>query len=209
MTDARRHHNPYIAGKALTSDDSFYDREDIIKKVRQTFVDSDNNLVVLFGQRRTGKTSILLKLERSFPDPFFPIYIDLMDKATKTLIDVLYDIAATCADKAGMGEIERASFLANPNSFEKIFLPKFYDKLGDKKRPVFLFDEFDVFDPTAGRLYENTAGNTFQPYLRNLIVTNPKICYVFVVGRRMEQLTYEYLATFKRRAIHSCFRFRI
>ena len=199
----RKRRNPYIAGKALTSDDGFFGRTDIINKVLSTFENSENNLVVLFGQRRIGKTSILLKLDRALPTPqFFPVLIDLMDKSRKPLFELLFDIASICAENAEIENLSWEAFSSDPDAFHNVFLPKLYEKLGSNRRPVFLLDEFDVLDQSNERLPETTAANSFHPYLRQLISTQPRICFVFAVGRRMEELTVDFLQTFQVSSIN-------
>ena len=54
--------NPYIAGKALNDARGFFGREDVFRLVETVLSSPDQNSVVLFGQRRIGKTSILLNL---------------------------------------------------------------------------------------------------------------------------------------------------
>ena len=54
--------NPYIAGKALGDPRGFFGREDVFRLVETVLSSPDQNSVVLFGQRRIGKTSILLNL---------------------------------------------------------------------------------------------------------------------------------------------------
>ena len=84
-------------------------------------------MVVLYGQRRIGKTSILNKLERSLPcPPFFVVNFDLMDKARKPIGEVLYEIAFVCAKKAGITYDNKDSFKANPDAFHENFLPILY-----------------------------------------------------------------------------------
>ena len=71
--------NPYIAGKALSDEHGFFGREDIFRLVETALSSPAHNALVLFGQRRIGKTSILLQLRRHLPTPpFRPIYFDLM-----------------------------------------------------------------------------------------------------------------------------------
>jgi len=198
MNKDLEHHNPYIAGKPLTSDNDFFGRGDIINKIRIAFEGKHNNVVVLYGQRRIGKTSILNKLERSLPTPpFFIVYFDLMDKARKPITEVLYDIALACATKAGINFNKKESFISNSDNFHKLFLPVLYKKLGPKQRLVLLFDEFDVLDQTEERLSDNAAAIAFHPYIRELISSHLNICFVFVVGRRMEELSVEFISTFK------------
>jgi predicted AAA+ superfamily ATPase len=63
--------NPYIAGKALGDERGFFGREDIFRLVENALSSPDQNALVLFGQRRIGKTSILLQLRRRLPSPPF------------------------------------------------------------------------------------------------------------------------------------------
>jgi hypothetical protein len=50
--------NPYIAGNPVTGPEMFFGREDVFEFVRQTLIGQHrNNVIVLYGQRRTGKTS--------------------------------------------------------------------------------------------------------------------------------------------------------
>ncbi len=198
MEQYTNHHNPYKAGKPLTSDDGFFGRDDIIKEVRLLLESKQNNLIVLYGQRRIGKTSILHKLERSLPNPpFFAVNFDLLDKARTPISEVLYEIAVKCAQKAGVPYDSKDLFLSNPDAFHNHFLPVLFEKLGKEKRLVFLFDEFDVLDQTKEKLPPTAAAIAIHPYLRRLIDSHPDIYFIFVVGRRMEELGYEFLSTFK------------
>lgn len=198
MDNYSEHFNPYKAGKPLTSDDGFFGRDDIIEKVRMILDGRQNNTVVLHGQRRIGKTSILHKLERSLPNPpFFVINFDLLDKARKPISEVLYDIANECAKKAGFEFISRDAFISKPDAFQEVFLPLLYKNIDMGQRLVLLFDEFDVLDQTQEKLPDTAAANAFHPYIRELRDKHQDICFVFVVGRRMEELGYEFLSTFK------------
>src|SRR5829696_5375800 len=101
MTAKTGPRNPYIAGKALGQDRGFFGREDILRLVETKLASPDQNALVLFGQRRIGKTSILLQLQRRLASPLFlPIYFDLMDRARRPLGQVLFDIASTIAAEA-------------------------------------------------------------------------------------------------------------
>ena len=55
--------NPYIAGKALGQEHGFFGRADILDLVETEMRSQDRNAVVLFGQRRIGKTSITVHVE--------------------------------------------------------------------------------------------------------------------------------------------------
>lgn len=87
MTD-RKHRplNPYIAGSALDGPGGFFGREDILRLVETELRSPHKNAVVLFGQRRIGKASILLQLRRRLSESgFLSVYMDLMDRARRPL----------------------------------------------------------------------------------------------------------------------------
>ena len=80
MAGPRR--NPYVAGRALSGARGFCGREDVFRVVQAELEQPDHNAIVLFGQRRIGKTSILLNLRSRLPTPpFVAVYFDLMDRA--------------------------------------------------------------------------------------------------------------------------------
>src|SRR6266511_3009935 len=194
--------NPYIAGRALGQDRGFFGREDILRLVETTLQKLDQNALVLFGQRRIGKTSILLQLQRRLPaPPFLPVYFDLMDRARRPLGQVLFEIASTIAAEADMPPVESDQFDDQGIHFRRSFLPALYQALGEDRIPVLLLDEFDVLDITEEQLAPTAAAQAFFPYLRELLAGEPRLRFVFVVGRRAEDLSINVKATFKAPAI--------
>ena len=190
--------NPYIAGRAVGGERGFFGRQDILREVERTLTSPDQNALVLFGQRRIGKTSILLQLERRLPSPpFVPVYFDLMDKARLPLNRVLYELVATAAPSVGVPPPAEAEFKGG-DAFRHAFLPAAYEALGEECRLVFLFDEFDVLDVAAEeKLPDTAAAQAFFPYLRELMAGEPRLGFVFVVGRKADELSTDFLATFK------------
>jgi len=81
------------------------------------------------------------------------------------------------------------------DSFEQQFLPQVLTHLTQAKSAlVFLFDEFDVLDnPT-----DQAAGKAFFPYLTHLLnLASRQLQFVFVIGRKPEDLTNLTLQVFK------------
>ena len=75
--------NPYVAGNPVGDSPAFIGRADVLREVARVLRRSQDNAIVLFGQRRIGKTSILQHLAAQLPDegPYRPVYFDLQDKA--------------------------------------------------------------------------------------------------------------------------------
>ena len=72
--------NPYISGEPVRSDDMFYGRRGLVQRIVDTL---HNNSIMIHGERRIGKTTLLYQLAavlRSVDDPdywFVPVYVDL------------------------------------------------------------------------------------------------------------------------------------
>jgi tetratricopeptide (TPR) repeat protein len=191
--------NPYIAGAPLRGEKGFFGRQDILQWVQRELRNPQTNALVLFGQRRIGKTTLLLQLARSLsPKEFLSIYFDLQDQATRPLGQTLSDLADILCEKANLDLGQLGPFDDQGRYFQKEFLPRFYTALGEERRTVFLLDEFDVLDQmTEAALVETATARTLFPLLRRLMTTDARAAFVFVVGRRSEDLSIDFSATFK------------
>ena len=68
--------NPYIAGSPVENPRMFFGRADVFQAVRRILIGQDrDNVVVLHGQKRTGKTSLLYQMHRHLGDRFGCIFI--------------------------------------------------------------------------------------------------------------------------------------
>jgi WD40 repeat protein/tetratricopeptide (TPR) repeat protein len=191
--------NPYIAGRALSSARGFAGRDDVFRVVQAELEQPDRNAIVLFGQRRIGKTSILLNLRAHLPTPpFVTVYFDLMDRARKSLVDVLYEIAQSIASELGLPIPARDDLGNDGVAFRRTFLPSVYTALGHAQRLVLLLDEFDVLDVRQEeQLPDTSAARAFFPYLRELMMNESQLGFVFVVGRKAGEMSTNFKAAFK------------
>jgi branched-chain amino acid transport system substrate-binding protein len=165
---------------------------------------SQENAIVLYGQRRIGKTSILQQLAAQLPDQgsYHPIYFDLQDKAVWPLSRVLVELARSikfeCQEDGSVKEKELPPFEEWGDNSETVFrdtwLPSVLDCLLEGASLVLLFDEFDVLaDPEGGH-----AGTALFPYLRDLLASDPqRLQFVFVIGRKVDDLESIALSLFK------------
>ncbi len=192
--------NPYIAGNPITGEQGFFGREDVLRQVERIFSAPGQNAVVIFGQRRIGKTSVLLQLQRRLdPQRFVVVYQDLMDKATKPMGEVMGELARSVALEVGLPE-PKLKFDDDGLNFQREFLPQVYAKLPSPDHHlVFLFDEFDVLDVVQReRLGANAAANWLFETLRRWIREEGRLEFAFALGRDPKDLdNTDFLATFK------------
>ena len=187
--------NPYII-TPLTGAVGFYGRDDIFRFVHNVLASPYQNVIVLYGQRRIGKTSLLHQLitPRHVPPGFQPVYFDLQGRAEQRLSQVLYGLAREIARRLGFPPPRREEFGDDGEYFQTRFLPQVFDRLG-QRRLLLLVDEFDVI---GGEPWTREAAvETLFPYLQDLIMDEHRLAFVFVVGRRIDELPSRIKATFK------------
>jgi tetratricopeptide (TPR) repeat protein len=189
--------NPYIAGPPV-SGRNFYGREDIFRFVQNTFSSPQQNVIVLWGQRRMGKTSVLHVLTSRLSPEFHPIYFDLQDKAQQKLNQVLYDLAREIAGSLNLDSPPRADFLHDDDYFHERFLSQVYQSLGSK-RLLLMFDELETVNvpPVEGPTERDVAYRAFFPYLRRRLVSNRRLAFIFAMGRRLDEVDELILSTFE------------
>ncbi len=87
--------NPYITGNPVGGGPALVGRADVLREALRALRRPQNNAIVLYGQRRIGKTSILQHLAAQLPaeGDYRPVYFDLQDKADLSLGRVLQDLA--------------------------------------------------------------------------------------------------------------------
>lgn len=115
----QRRFNPYVAGGPIFDEALFFGREALIQRVLQTV---HNNSLLLYGERRIGKTSLLHQLLsrlETLDDPaiaFYPVYIDLQGtpeaRLFATLADAIHEALAPV-----LGEAARTPALARPGGY--------------------------------------------------------------------------------------------
>ena len=93
--------NPY--GPTIAAGTRFYGREAESQRISAILRDqSQNTAIVLWGQKRIGKTSLVLRLEEQARGDFLPIYLDVQrfseSNTTWFLYQLMIDISRTLLD---------------------------------------------------------------------------------------------------------------
>jgi tetratricopeptide (TPR) repeat protein len=71
--------NPYSPGGPVEDPKMFYGRNNLIQEIKEAIKTAGTRSVVIYGQKRTGKSSILYHLERSLTFPIVPISFSVND----------------------------------------------------------------------------------------------------------------------------------
>jgi hypothetical protein len=86
--------NPYVAGAPVTDRRMFFGREDVFTWIEHNIGGQfSDNMLVIHGQRRVGKTSVLKQLGNYISDKYIPVFFDFQGRTHTTLNRFLYRLA--------------------------------------------------------------------------------------------------------------------
>lgn len=186
---------PYVTGTPLKTDDVFVGREDVFGFVQEMLVGAhQNNVVILHGQRRTGKTSVLYRLPQMLGDTHYAVLIDMQGKPARGEAEFLYaiadDIVFALEDNGIQVPLpERAEFEENPEFF---FRSRFLRSLRSHLNGKHLLLMFDEFEELQRRVEDGRLQPEIFHFLRNLMQHEENVDFVLAGTHKLEELGAEY-----------------
>jgi hypothetical protein len=185
--------SPYIIGVPLTDQQEiFVGRTDISSRIEQLLVDRRQPPLLLYGQRRVGKTSLLNNLGRLLPTTVVPLFIDLQGPASRAQDDVgfLYNIGRSMIRSARrqrllvIPSLNRTELQEDPFTHFDEWLDELEVALGDQLA-LLMLDEFEVLATALqnGRFDENTI----LGMLRHLIQHRPRFKVLFAGSHTLDE----------------------
>jgi len=199
------HPNPYVVGRPLGRGDFFIGRRELFREITASLRGANqDNAVVLIGQRRMGKTSVLSRLPEVLGDDYAGVLIDLQGLLGSGESAFLYELATTIHDEldalgVALHEPEREAFADDPGLvFRRQFLPQVAEALGER-RLLLLFDEFEVLEE---RIRDGELSPRILPYLRSLIQHERWVSFIFAGTHRLDELTRDYWSVLFNLAIY-------
>jgi outer membrane protein assembly factor BamB len=190
--------NPYLPGTALRKDSPlFFGREELFDFIAEhAGAQRQRNVLMLVGQRRTGKTSVLLRLEEYLPPSIVPVYIDCQSLGVSPgmpalLQEFAWHIADTLSTRGlDCPVADSARWQDDPASaFHREFLPSVRRLLPPEATLLLVFDEFEAFESMVA---DGILPRTFFPYMRHLMQHSTGLGFVFVGTRRLEEMSADY-----------------
>jgi WD40 repeat protein/tetratricopeptide (TPR) repeat protein len=195
--------NPYIAGAPVAERSMFFGRQDVFDWVQRSLTGKYvDHILVIHGQRRVGKTSVLKQLPFHLPDTYIPVFFDLQGR-THTSIDrflwrLTKEITRTLrtSEDIALPDFSRDEFSEDPELFQNQFLPQLSRAIGDR-RILLVFDEFDSLEePTAREM----LAQDLVPYLSRLMHAPGPLAFIFCIGssgRKLEHMQASYTDFFR------------
>ena len=90
--------NPYIIGRPIREPECFFGREDLFRFIKDN-LNQNSQVILLYGQRRIGKTSILFHIPNFVRlEKFVFIPLSLQGKSHESLSNILQELAGDIKD---------------------------------------------------------------------------------------------------------------
>jgi hypothetical protein len=148
--------NPYVVGVPLTrQQEIFVGRTDISRRIEAILHDQNHPPLLLYGQRRMGKTSLLYNLRWMLPHRILPLLVDLQGPVAQALDhgSFLYNLAKGLSrsvqdDGINATTLTRDSFQADPFTIFDDWLDDLEQRMVEQGRTTLLLalDEFEALD---------------------------------------------------------------
>jgi len=146
--------NPYIIGVPLTNQQKiFVGRTDIGNRIGNLLLEQQRPPLLLYGQRRMGKTSLLNNLGRLLPSTIVPLVVDLQGpvSSAKDITGFLYNIAKSIATSGHtireivIQSLTRDALIIDPFTIFNEWLDEVERSLGEDTA-LLVLDEFEALD---------------------------------------------------------------
>jgi len=186
--------NPYITGIPLDDKQSiFVGRQEFSAKLEQLLVSPRCPPLLLYGQRRMGKTSLLYNLSRLLPSTIIPLFVDLQGPAGLAIdhVGFLYNLSRAMSLSAKLRcqlqlpPLTRQELQADPFACFDEWLTEIEQTWSDSII-LLILDEFinleDAFD--SGRLNEQWV----LSLLRHQIQHRPRLKILLAGSHAFEEL---------------------
>jgi WD40 repeat protein len=187
--------NPYYAGKPIRDPSMFFGRKYLREFLMHNLVSPGQNpSIVLYGERKTGKTSILFQIEDGRLNPgseFIPVYIDMNKMIIKDDYEFLSYVVSLIQGAIGKRHIQMLEIpleeKENPHLyFKDIFLQNVADSV-EEKRILFLIDEYEGIEK---KVSEEKLSKEILSFLKSVIEPEIKLDFIFTGSKDIEDLIY-------------------
>jgi hypothetical protein len=197
--------NPYSTGTPMHDREMFYGREKDMYYLQDNLTRKPKTVMVLYGQRRSGKTTVLLQLIKTNAfGHHVPVLIDLQAISYNMSIQsFLYRIAnfiykAMREYNPPICEPKMEDFQGDPMLGFDRFLDNIEERL-DGRKLIWLVDEFEVLEDQVDK--SKLEPEIFQ-YLRNIVQHRQSINILFSGTHQITEYTRLYHSVFFNIADH-------
>ena len=190
--------NPYITGGAVNSPEMFFGRQDVLDFLSANLIGQyQSNVIILQGNRRTGKSSILKQVvNQDLFRPDIPVYVDCQGLGKLTdrrfffkLADVIWKALASCDDVDPPPRVKQDDLSEEDPFYDfKEVLDQLVAAIPGR-RIILLIDEFEVIDSA---IQKGDLSPIVLENLRHLFQHRDDLAVVLTGSHRLTRLSQDY-----------------
>lgn len=183
--------NPYFTGRPVQTENMYFGRRDVLERIEKRL--GPNNIIILYGQRRTGKTSTLFQLkDRIYKDKAVPIFLTMQSIAGSGkelfFFRMAYEVYEALKNRSGLTRPDKDDFQTDPQYQFEIFLKAAIEKT--KGLPIiFLIDEFDGL---LEMIKEKKIEHSVLDNLRAIMQHYQEVWFLLAGTQLIKQLAADY-----------------
>ncbi len=185
--------NPYVAGRPINPGDGrlFAGRRDEFRTIEEKLQTGVG--LIVYGQRRIGKSSILLHLRERLPHDLLPVYLNLQMLMAQTTGGFMHAVAKEIVKQINPQSAIRIpqseEFAREPYlSFNQV-LDEIAAQLAGAQRVLLAFDEFEELEK---RVAAGELDRKIFTYLRGVTQTGSRFSLLFAGLHTLEEMTHDY-----------------
>jgi hypothetical protein len=183
--------SPYVMALPVKTPELFYGRQDIFAWINENISGaSQESILILHGERRMGKTSILYQLLNRPPTPQHICAFFSLELATTTSLgDLLYDMAIDvqrAMTQAGVlvPRPDQEDLVMHAQRSFRAFCEQTEHALGDRRLLV-MVDEIDIL---IAKVEQGVLSPDVFNFLRGLMQHSDKIAFVFTGAHKVREM---------------------
>jgi tetratricopeptide (TPR) repeat protein len=175
----RRRFNPYIAGAPILNDAMFFGRQKLLSRILNVL---HHNSLMITGERRIGKTTLLYQLKKALEADdtteyrFFPVFIDLQGVAEDSFFhalmgDVLDELHLSPDDLAALHyreDEERYDGRDFSHDLQRV-VEALKRRTAKKVKLALLIDEVDVLNSFSERINQRLRSIFMKTFSEHLV----------------------------------------
>lgn len=182
--------NPYIVGNPIRNEKMFFGREDDFRYVRTKLEGASQGVVVvLCGERRAGKSSILYQvLNGRLGSRFIPVFLDMQEMVVANDREFFRRFARVIAEAVHIdrAEVDGYGFRdpsLNPYHQFVDFLENVLSRIENRTLLV-LVDEYELLE---AKVEEGRLDTDIFLFIAGLMDSKERLSFIFTGSRRLEE----------------------
>jgi len=199
--EVRHIRNMYLVGRPVMPDSGhpFVGRRDQFETIERMWADAAlKEPVILHGQRRMGKSSILHHLEKNLGPAYVALYANLQSlAAVDTTGALVYNLCDEIHRRLRKASVETPA--PQPGDFAESFtglrrfLNEVEDRLGDGRWLVLMLDEFEMIED---KIKDGAIRPDLLYQFRDAMLNRPRLAIVLAGVHTLDEMTRDYWSPF-------------